>query len=1029
MLTAIFEKLEITETIFDKDYCDSFLALGLAWFISDLLTRKLRYMSDIDMTELEKFALSSIESYKKGDKEEANDELQKAFDLVCEANEYYFPTPVKFLDFTRAREEEIEGNSEIRPEKVKVVSDQKSSETACQTSSDNITSPAEFSKAQSSGVVSSDIVSSCVDATDSSIAVSSDAVISNGDSSNGDSSKSDSSNSDNFRQSLRKMLLRRRDRLEKTNLLLSLSQLEKIALEDPDLLSLLREESESGRINFLAGDAREDPLYLMPQYEVLKRLVETRERYRELVGNAPNVFSRNTAGLTPVLPQLLHLAGWKSGSLFTTDGWHLDLQLQSRIQWKGADGTILPCLGQEPLDGEKDEIFMEQLDKLGYSYSNDEVMTAVFAHRPNRECAWFGEVERFNRFDPIFGKIMGIDEYFDATRESGSERTLPVDDFRTNYLTRNEKNNPVSYWRDFHKNFVIVSEELFADLMDLAARNNKREYEKEIRSGNIVGATADENDPNDENDPKAVSKVSAKSPSSNLSNNSSRILLNNPTLTVKSLVLEGHPETEEPEILKYLQTFISEETGLEKTVITLPPLSRFQLKMVNSPDSSRKSGAKTKKGGFFKRLLAPLVKSDLEEEEDPNTMAGLREDRISRMEVHRFYFLRNEFFELQIDPATGQLRRLQTWETGSMEVRRGLLRQPGRGNRFASHLAYRMSSEELEKDSRNKNDGNYGYSIMAADKIKILENGPVQGKIAIYGTLKLPDGQIVADFEQYYTVRRARKIIDVKAVIKPKINPEGPVWKNYFATRFAWRDKFADIKIGNQERFWETSRDYYQAPYGIDIRSGDDLGITILSKGHPFYYRRGNRIDAVLIPKNENETIFEFGIGVDLEQSAVSAFNFLGPDPVPENCPNNLGAEPSFTQLFKVDARSVVPVALEELKRNNKKSIVPVEKNSDERYLREIKTGENGLGEKVSAVMVSDESQVREILLILQETQGRKEKISLTVNFPFEKAEVLSCLDQGEKEADVTVLSPDQEGVFSLDIGRYKLVPIRFSLK
>ena len=961
MLAAIFEKLEIKETIFDKDYSDSFLALGLAWFISDLLTRKLRYMSDIDMTELEKFALSSIESYKKGNKEEANDELQKAFDLVCEANEYYFPTPVKFLDYTRVVEERSEEGGEKHSE----------------------SGSSEALKIEAS---EGEILSK-----------------------------------DDFRQALRKMLLRRRDRLERTNLLLSLSQLEKIASEDPELLTLLREESAAGRIDFLSGDAREDPLYLMPQYEVLKRLVGTRERYRELIGKAPNVFSRNTAGLTPVLPQLLLLAGWKTGSLFTTDGWHLDFQLQSRIQWKGSDGTILPCLGQEPLDGEKDEIFMEQLDKLGYSYSNDEVMTAVFAHRPNKECAWFAEVERFNRFDPIFGKIMGIDEYFEATKESGSERTLPVDDFRTNYLTRTEKANPVSYWRDFHNNFVTVSEDLFIDLMDLVIQNEKNTRKK-------AGIESDSSD-----DPiKSTLRSGAKI------KGTSDILLTNPTLTIKSLVLNGHPDTKDPEILKHFQTFIAEESGLEQTVITLPPLSRIQLRMINSSESSKKREGTSKKGRFFKRLLAPLIKSDLEEA-DPNAMAGEREERISRMEVHRFYYLRNEFFELQIDPTTGQLRRLQTWETGAMEVRRGLLRQPGRGNRFASHLAYRMSPEELEKDPRNKNDGNYGYSIMCADKIKILENGPVQGKIAVYGTLKLPDGQIAADFEQYYTVRRSRKIIEVKAVIKPKIKPGGSVWKNYYTSRFAWRDKFADIRIGNQERFWETSRDYYQAPYGIDIRSGDDLGITILSKGHPFYYRRGNRIDAVLIPKNEGETIFEFGIGVDLDHSAVSAFNFLGPAPILEECHGGSAADSFFAQLLKINARSVVPVTLEKMTPKEAGAMTPakekennIENESNEIFGQGAKGHENVERDKTIAGhenVGERKIPLREILLVLQETQGIKDKVTLTVNFPFEKAEILSCLDQGEENSSATVLSRNEEGTLSLEVGRYKLVPIRFLLR
>ncbi len=904
MLTAIFEKLEIENSPFDKEYCDSFLALGLAWFISDLLTRKLRYMSDIDMTELEKFALASINAYKNGDKEAAGDELQKAFDLVCEANEYYFPTPVKFLDYTRFTDD------------------------------------------------------------------------------------------DKSRTSLKEMLLRRKDRREHTNLLLDLPQLETIRLEDPDLLSLLKNEAQAGRIDFLCGDENEAPLYLMPQYEVLKRLTETRKKYRNTVGKAPNVFSRNTAGMSPVLPQLLVLAGWKSGALFTTDGWHLDFQMQSRIQWKSADGTILPALGQEPLDGEKDEIFMEQLDKLGYSYSNDEVMTAVFAHRPNRECAWFGEVERFNRFDPIFGKIMGADEYFENTKDSGSEKILKTDDFRTNFLTRNEQDDPVSRWRTFHRDFISASAELFDELIGQNKNNTPK--------------------PN----VSAKKNTSAKDKKEKQKNVS--FLLKNPSLTKGSVILDGSPEISDGVGADCVRTFIDEKTGIEKSIVTLPPVSCLWVKMKTPSKSAEKTAQSTPKTGLFKRLFAPLLDTNSDDSHNTDTMAGFREDRISRLESHQCYFLRNDFFEIQIDPATGQLRRLQSFENGSLEVRNGLLRQPGRGNRFASHLAYRLAPDELDLDPRSRKDGNYGYSIMAADKIEILENGPAQSRLAVYGSLKLPNGKVAAQFEQIYTVRRASKIVRVKAVIKPKIIPTGPVWKNYYACRFAWKDKFANIRIGSQERFSETSRDYYQAPYGVDIRSGDNLGITVLSNGHPFYHRHANQIDAVLIPAKEHETVFEFGIGVDLDQPAMDAFNFLGPDPIVE--PNGVEPKKHFQQLIKIDAQTVIPVAFTEITNEDNERSNTLPANNIE---PDIISSED----KITPTPEKKDRGARQILLILQETGGKKNKVVVTPGFSFVKAEILSCLDPDEVPSVTDVLEISKNGSVSLEIAPYKLVPIRFTLR
>ncbi|MCF0233694.1 MAG: hypothetical protein HUK22_01795, partial [Thermoguttaceae bacterium] len=65
-------------------------------------------------------------------------------------------------------------------------------------------------------------------------------------------------------------------------------------------------------------------------------------------------------------------------------------------------------------------------------------------------------------------------------------------------------------------------------------------------------------------------------------------------------------------------------------------------------------------------------------------LAEFVEMRYSAKEIERYYSLQNDIFELRIDPTTGAVNRLTTLNTDAPIVGHGILRQPSRGNRFAS---------------------------------------------------------------------------------------------------------------------------------------------------------------------------------------------------------------------------------------------------------------------------------------------------------------------------------------------------------
>ncbi len=100
--------------------------------------------------------------------------------------------------------------------------------------------------------------------------------------------------------------------------------------------------------------------------------------------------------------------------------------------------------------------------------------------------------------------------------------------------------------------------------------------------------------------------------------------------------------------------------------------------------------------------------------------------------------LRNEFFEVAIDPRFGAVRAVYDLRS--------------RGPRLAQQIAMRLHDSE-EQDA---------YSIMAADEIRVVEAGPVVGEVAVRGRLMDRAGQPLADFRQTTRVAWGSRVIEVE---------------------------------------------------------------------------------------------------------------------------------------------------------------------------------------------------------------------------------------------------------------------------
>ena len=76
-----------------------FLALGYGYLAVELLTRQMRYMSNIDEVHLQNEAVAAARACLAGDAEETRRHLQNSFEVLIEARERFYPVDA-YLEWT-----------------------------------------------------------------------------------------------------------------------------------------------------------------------------------------------------------------------------------------------------------------------------------------------------------------------------------------------------------------------------------------------------------------------------------------------------------------------------------------------------------------------------------------------------------------------------------------------------------------------------------------------------------------------------------------------------------------------------------------------------------------------------------------------------------------------------------------------------------------------------------------------------------------------------------------------------------------
>lgn len=252
----------------------------------------------------------------------------------------------------------------------------------------------------------------------------------------------------------------------------------------------------------------------------------------------------------------------------------------------------------------------------------------------------------------------------------------------------------------------------------------------------------------------------------------------------------------------------------------------------------------------------------------------------------------NDFLEAQIDPRTGSLRGLHI---------------PGkRGNRLSVQLARREKSGAAAAT----------YSQLQATDVRTLESSSVRGMVRasgkiFHGGTGGSGGQTSGAFEIDYTLTRGQRILAITVRLNHLVALNDSPWKSAYVLRTAWPNESAVItcRACGSRHPWSAGKAV--APTLIEIDDVDHR-TYLLTGGLAFHQRVEERfLETILSTGSPTEGEYRFGVAVDLPNPLIAA-NYFGQPPlvVPLTSKNNAplpgSSDSTAAWLMHVDAKQVV---------------------------------------------------------------------------------------------------------------------------
>jgi hypothetical protein len=585
-----------------------------------------------------------------------------------------------------------------------------------------------------------------------------------------------------------------------------------------DLKAKLDESIQPAVLEIVGGVYREREDALMPVESQLWNLRKGRASSREVTGANVEVLARKRSANHPHIPAWVQATGLRRALLMSFDGAVSPTYRATVVNWSSPDGKAIDAFTRVPPAAHKAETFFNLVYTLHQSITQDSAPTLAILHQGEPANPLYDDWLALSRLLPVLGTWTTFSRYFSDALAGEYVGSSNADDFFADYLeerTNAHRLDPVSAfgaharWRrklDAAWTFAAIHRALSAGGPtdeETAQLGDLRKAEDEIEATGlevVSGEAASSVGPEDPWARKLAERLQVRSED----NRPGYMLLNSCAFT-RRVALELDP-MRDPLPIEGPVKAAQNDADKTRLVAEVPPL------------------------GFA------WIPS--------NGVPGTTPHR-QRIRMAEGNTVRNEYFEAEVDPATGGLKAFRDTRT--------------RVPRLGLQMVYNPGSRAE------------GLSV------KVTQNGSAMGEIVSEGRIFNEQNEELATFRLRLRAWLTRPVLDLRIEIEPNHAPTGYPWHAYYGARLAWREERAALLRGVNGLSMQTTHTRPVSPDFVDVRIGRS-GTTILTGGLPFNQRQGTRmLDVILVPEGEQAKVFDLGLAIDRDYPMQAAVGMISP--------------------------------------------------------------------------------------------------------------------------------------------------------
>jgi hypothetical protein len=678
--------------------------------------------------------------------------------------------------------------------------------------------------------------------------------------------------------------------------------LERLEVEAPERFAELKAKLPPDlphAVDLCCGSFRDREDALLPpesQWWNLRAAVRTA---RKLFGAEPVVYGRHKSAFHPQLPGWLRHFGYKHALLVSTDSALLPSIRASAVSWPGPDGRSVEAYCREPHPAHDPHTFFNLVYHLHQATNYDSAPTVSLVHKGEPAFDSYHDLLALHELAPVFGEFTNLSRYFGGVTSGDYIGVQAADEFFADYLddrvTNQRRPDAVSGFprhlrlrRRLDAAFTLAALHRAltpptAEDDDALRKLGEAEDAIETRGVNfdtmsLPSPLAGEGggaSPTGEGALSYTDSPQAEPTASPYPSPAREARAPSPA--------RGEGEAEIGALEAHFAQKLADRVQVRAAdgqpgLIVLNPCN-FTRRVALEVDGFKGAiaVADAVKAAEFANGTARLVV------EVPAfgfvwlPRAGTASPPKPRIKLADGLTVRNEFFECDLDAATGGIRSFRDLRT--------------RATRFAQQLVFNPGSKMVARD------------------IRVTNSGTALGEIVSEGDLVSDTDEVLAHFKQRFRAWLGRPVLELRTELDVKHAPTGYPWHAYYGSRFGWRDERAVLFRGVNGTNAQTTYTRPVSPDYLEVRLGSERSF-LFTGGLPFVQRHGDRMaDVILVPEGEQARAFEVLLSTDREVPMQTAAGWVSPAPVvrTDKGPPHIGAS---GWLAHVDLPSLIVTSL-----------------------------------------------------------------------------------------------------------------------